>query len=93
MQRSDNHWVVVNRNYKPIGSGDTDFADYEKVPVKLCIKSISPNQAEKLSYNGDRDNKGRISLYNDGCCPTGSKASMNLYLARLAVLMKLKTVG
>ncbi len=90
-QRKDKRWVPVNRNYKPLGQPDLAWSDYDALPVESCIARITPAQAKRLSYDGSSHNRGAIYLYNDGCIPEDGKESMDAYLARLAVLMKLKT--
>lgn len=92
-QRQDKQWVILNRNYKPVGSMSDEWVDYDTLPAEMCIKSVSKDQAKRLSHSHDADNSFRIHLYNDGCVPTDSKADMDAYLARVAVLMKLKTSG
>ena len=87
------HIVLLNRNYKPVGAMSDEWVDYNALPGEMCIKSITSAQAKKLSYSGDSDNSLSIYLYNDGCVPTDSKANMDAFLARVAVLMKLKTSG
>ena len=90
-QRADKRWVVLNRNYKPLGNPSDAWVDYDKLPAGSCIARITPTQASKLAYDGSKNNQGSIHLYNDGCIPEDGKDTMTAYLARLAVLMKLKT--
>ena len=92
-QRKDKFWVILNRNYKPVGTLDEDWSNYETLPVDKCIKSISPDEAAHLSYSGCTDNAFSIYLYNDECSPTLSKANMKSYLARIEILMHLETNG
>lgn len=94
----DKSWVVLNRNYKPVGSGTTEFVEYEDViQDRMRIARITPAQAKKISYKGEIDGTvtgdRTIYLYNDGCIPTSSEKDMAAYLKRLAVLMKLKLVA
>jgi hypothetical protein len=90
-RRKDKLWVILNRNYKPVGTLNDEWSDYDALPANMCIKNVSGAQAKKLSYSGDSDNSHCIYLYNDGCVPTNSQADMDAYLVRVAVLMKLKT--
>ena len=92
-QRKDKRWVILNRNYKPVGALSDDWVDYDALPAEMCIMSITPTQTRKLSYSGEADDSLSIYLYADGCVPTDSKGNMDAYLARIAVLMKLKTGG
>jgi len=90
-QLPDKTWVVLNRNYKPLGVSDSVWADYESIPKAQRIAKISKSQAAKIDYSGEWEAGQRIYLYNDGCVPTDSKKHMDAYLGRLAVLMTLKT--
>lgn len=92
-QLGDKTWVILNRNYKPLGSGTTDYVEYEDIPIAFRIAKITPAQAKKISYKGDADATEIIYLYDDGCVPTYSKKDMAAYLPRLEALMKLKLVG
>ena len=87
--QKDGRYVVLNREYKPIGFTTTDWVDYEKYPVAVKIKGLTAKKAEKVSYkgSGDLDN---IYLYNDGCVPTKSTKNMQAYLKRLEALAKLR---
>ncbi len=61
-QREDKRWIILNRNYKPVGALSGDWVDYDAVLSDMCIKSITPTQAAKLSYTGEPDNHLRIYL-------------------------------
>lgn len=87
-KQSDGTWVVLNRQYKPVGINTSDFINYEDYPVSAKLKGIGPAVAKKLSYNGEV-NGSRIYLYNDGCVPTQGKANMVSYLKKLEILAKL----
>lgn len=91
-QRKDGAWLILNRNYKPIGLTSSDWVDYDAHPAEACIANITSAQAKKISYCGSPECADTIYLYNDGCVPTDSKKNMDAYLARVAVVMKLKTV-
>lgn len=85
---ADGTWVVLNRQYKPVGFNTSDFIRYESFPVSAKLKGIGPGILKKLSYDGDGTGQ-KIYLYNDGCVPTHSKANMDAYLKRLEILAKL----
>lgn len=90
-QLADKSWIILDRNYKPLGSGIMDFVTYEDhVKPQFRIKKITPAQAKKLSCSGDPHNEDSVYLYTDSCTPTTSKKYMDEYLKRLAVLMKIK---
>ncbi len=85
----DGRYVVLNRNYKPLGFTTDDFVTYENYPIPVKFKDLTSKKAAKLSYKGSSD-LDRIYLYNDGCIPTDSTANMKSYLARLEILAKMK---
>ncbi|WP_265532297.1 hypothetical protein [Pseudomonas saponiphila] len=88
-KQEDGTYVVTNRNYKPIGFMTGEWVDYNESPVGVKISGLTPQVAAKLDHKG-RNNVESIFLYGDGCTPTSDKKSMDDYLARLALLMKLK---
>ena len=92
-QRKDGHWIILNRNYKPVGSPTDDWADYDAVPKESCIAKLTKVQIGKICHTGEPEYADTIYLYDEGCVPTDGKKSMDSYLARVAVVMKLKTVG
>jgi hypothetical protein len=80
-------YVILNREYKPLGQTTMDFARYEPHAVK--IKGIGPATARRLSARGDPDVKS-IYLYNDGCIPTSSVLGGRAYYKRLDILARLQ---
>jgi hypothetical protein len=84
----DGRYIVLNRSYKPIGIQTSDWVDYDTHPTAATIK-ITKASARKLSWES-KDALDVIFLYNDGCVPTKSAANMSAYLAKLAILSKLK---
>ena len=87
-KQADGTWVVLNRQYKPVGFNTSDFISYEEFPVSAKLKGIGPGVMKKLSYSGEVQGD-RVYLYNDGCVPTHSTPNMNSYLKKLAILAKL----
>lgn len=87
-KQSDGTWVVLNREYKPVGFNTSDYVRYEEYPVSSKLSGIGPGVCRKLSYSGEVAGD-RVYLYNDGCVPTNSKANMDAYLKKLALLAKL----
>ncbi|MDZ8188995.1 MAG: hypothetical protein RMX96_29595 [Nostoc sp. ChiSLP02] len=88
-KQSDGRYVVLNREYKPVGFKTTEHIEYQDYPICVELKGIGSATVAKLSYNGD-SNTDRIYLYNDGCVPTESAEYMKNYLKRLEILAKLK---
>jgi len=87
-KQSDGSWVVLNRQYKPVGFNTDEYIKYEEFPVSAKLQGIGPAVAKKLSYSSEASGD-RIYLYNDGCVPTDSKTKMDAYLKKLEILAKL----
>lgn len=81
--QEDGCYVVVNRDYKPVGLTLGKHVDYAAYPVGFKFKrKLSAAQVKALSFEGSED-PSRIYLYNDGCVPTTSDADWAAYSARL----------
>jgi hypothetical protein len=91
-RQSDGRYIVLNREYKPVGFWTRANIVYEDHPVLLKLPGLKVAVAKKLSWNAD-SNVEEIFLYSDSCVPTSSTANMNAYLERLARLAKLKVPG
>lgn len=89
MRNSDGSYVMLNRNYKPVGFMTGEYVKYEEFPISFHAKGLTKKMAAALSARGDEDLE-RIYLYHDGCIPTADKKSMDAYLARIGKLLKLK---
>lgn len=89
-QIEENKYVVLNREYKPLGFKTNKIVKYEDYPIVVEIKGLTKSIISKISHNGNED-VGNIYLYDDGCVPTASQKNMEKYLERLAILAKLKT--
>ncbi|QLH51320.1 MAG: hypothetical protein HWD57_17045 [Candidatus Accumulibacter cognatus] len=87
-QNPDGSWVVLNREYKPVGFNTNDYIKYEDYPVSVKLKGLGPSTLEKLSYSGQVSGN-RIYLYNDGSNPVLGSAEMKAYLKRVELLSKL----
>lgn len=86
------YWILLNRRYKPLGQQSNDWVEYETHFSRVKLKGLTRKVAEKLSYCELKESgvPETVFLYADSCVPTRSKAFMNAYLQRLAVLAKLK---
>jgi hypothetical protein len=89
-QLDDKSCIVLNRNYKPIGSATEDYVPFGDVDPKTRITRITPAQARLLAYSGEAKAEWRIYLYDGDGIPNARE--MSGYLKRLAVLMKIKLV-
>ena len=90
-KQSDGTWVLLNRNYKPVGFNTDDFINYDDYPVSIKITGIGPAKLKKISYKSTEPIGDRVYLYNDGCVPTSSPEAMASYLKKLEILLKLST--
>jgi hypothetical protein len=90
-RQEDGRYVVLNRDYKPIGFKTRDWVKYEDYPVRVKFKRLTKAMAAKLSADGKYD-LDKIWLYKDGTVPIHSKANMRLYLTKLEMLAKLAIV-
>jgi hypothetical protein len=88
-RQKDGSYIVLNRDYKPLGIKPTELVDYESYPIKVKLRGLGAATAAKISWKGSRE-LSAIYLYNDGCVPTSSNANMTAYLARLARFAKLR---
>jgi len=86
----DGHYIVLNREYKPIGFNSSKRVKYEDYPISSKIKGLNTKTIEKLAWNGIMTDEGFIFLYNDETIPTTSKANMKKYLDRLEILASYK---
>ena len=80
-------YVILNREYKPVGQRTSDIVKYEDHMAR--IKGLTAKRAGRISVHGDED-RSVIYLYNDDCIPERSEANMAAYLARLGLLARLK---
>ena len=96
VQKMNDHaggWIVLNREYKPLGMPLDQWAVYEDVPMHQRIRRITLCQQKKL-YHGSEDSapwlpNNTIWLYHDGSIPTYSKIKWDAYQRRLFVLSSL----
>ncbi|NMG64909.1 hypothetical protein GPA19_08115 [Azoarcus indigens] len=80
---SDGRYIVLNRDYKPLGIPSCDNVDLASHPTVHAIK-ITPAVARKLSWEG-KDDLDCIYLHGGGSTPKGE--ALKAYSERLAVLM------
>jgi hypothetical protein len=88
-RQEDGSYVVLNRDYKPLGFATNYWVRYDDYPVAYRIKRLTARQAAKISCHGSED-LDRIYLYNDGCNPANNKSeAWKAYVKRLDVLRRL----
>ena len=88
-KQADGRYVVLNREYKPIGFQTREWVDYEKYPIAVKFKRFTAKTAARLSWEGCSDLQ-TIFLYNDSGVPTRSAKNMQDYLERIEVLARLR---
>lgn len=82
-------FMLLNRDYKPIGFNTRAWVNYEGCPIRLKFRGLSPSVAAKLAWDG-KPLSDAIFLYADCCAPYRKKAYMDTYLERLRLLMSLE---
>lgn len=88
-KQEDGTYIVLNREYKPVGFNTKEHLRYEDYPVSSRLMGIGKVTAKKLSHDGS-ENTENIFLYNDACVPTHSAEHMNSYLNKIKILAKLE---
>ena len=90
-KQADGKYVVLNRDYKPIGFNMKEGCTYSEYPISYKLKRLTPEKAKEISYWSD-PGLTSIYLYADGSVPTDSKKNWDAYMKRLELLMKLSVV-
>jgi hypothetical protein len=85
----DGRYVVLNREYKPLGFQTTALVNYADYPIASAFKGLHAKVAAQLSHNGSED-LDEIALYDDDCIPTDSGENMVAYVRRIALLATLE---
>ena len=85
----DGRYVVLNRDYKPLGFLTSEWVEYTEYPVCVKLKGLGAAKARRLSCDGS-EKLDRIYLYKDGCVPTRSPAAMESYMKKLQLLATLR---
>lgn len=88
-KQEDGSWVVLNREYKPVGFNTRNYINYGDYPVATKFKRLGPATLDKLAYSGTATGNV-VYLYNDGCVPTHSAENMKAYMKKLQLLAKLE---
>lgn len=82
-------YVVLNREYKPLGFNSKEIFDYSNFPISSNLEGITKKKAITISWNNLPDNDN-IFLYNDETNPLKNKKHMDDYLKRLELLSHIK---
>lgn len=90
-RQADGTYIVLNRDYKPLGFTSKKNVDYDDYPIAVRFKRLTDATLINLSWeNRPPDDEGRTWLYADSCIPTRSTKNMREYMNRLERLAKLK---
>jgi hypothetical protein len=87
-RQADGSYMVLNREYRPLGFFPEGRHDPDDHPVAVHIDGLSSTLAAKISCRGDL-NTDEIYLYGPQY-PTDSRADLKLYFDRLKLLATLK---
>jgi hypothetical protein len=90
---TDGKWLILNRNYKPLGTIAKEWVDYDSHPDRLAINSQTIAALRKLAINDipDKpDDPGLFFFYDDSSMPTESAADWNRYANILRLLANAK---
>src|SRR5262245_28557152 len=83
-----NTYVLIGRDYKPIGLPTREWSEWEYHPVLYEIDDLTPKAATEISW--DRDpNTDRIYFYIDRCAPWCGPKAFAAYEARLTKFLEL----
>lgn len=88
----DRRYIVLNRNYKPVGFTTREHLDYASYPVAVRLEGLNQLVASKLFHCGSTS-LDEIWLYDDGSIPTRSSENMDAYLERLKIFAEMKIIG
>ena len=70
-------FILLNRNYKPIGHAGADWAEYAEFPDLIVEKKQIANGLAQLAPNGH----GAFYFFDDGCAPWHGAAHRNRLIA------------
>lgn len=89
MRQKDGRYLVLNREYKPIGFNTIEHIDYENYPISAKIKGITKKVAIELSISKS-NNLEQIFLYDDATNPSTNSKNLKAYLKKLEKLANFK---
>jgi hypothetical protein len=89
-KQHDGSWILLNRNYKPVGFNTGELISYSDFPVSIKIKELGRGTLQRLSC-GDEEPGDRVYLYDNGSEPTRNAKAMASYLQKLEILLSLES--
>lgn len=81
-RQEDGRYIVLNREYKPLGFNTDTHVNYEDYPIAAKIKGITKKVAMELSIDKSSD-LDQIFLYNDATNPSSNSENMKKYLKKI----------
>lgn len=87
-RQQDGQYVLLDRDYRPLGCPVGEEASYATAAVRL--KRLTSQTAARLSVTGSSD-VDQIWLYDGESDPRKSPENARCYLERLVFLMKLQS--
>lgn len=86
-------WLVLNRDYKPVGTVSRDWVDYRSHPSCVKLEGLTRALASGLHYQPfEGDIPQHIFLYEDSMSPLRDGPTMSAYLDKLELLARLDIV-
>ena len=90
-RQKNGEYVVLNRQYKPVGFYTYNFINYDEFPISVPFK-ITKATAKKLSFDGS-DDLQTIYLYNDGCLPDSDKKKHGCLFSQTSIANEIKNAN
>lgn len=87
----DGKWLVLNRNYKPVGTTSKEHVDYDAHADRLNIDNGTIAALRKLAVLNiadGADDPGLFYFYRDDSMPTESASNWNRYAKILELLAR-----
>lgn len=78
-------FVILNREYKPLGIGKGDNVHYQEYPCLISKKTLEKIKESPLENH--TDNSRLITLYHDGNSPWSSKKNLQKYISQTQILI------
>lgn len=86
-RRADGRFLLLNRNYKPLGVTSTEWADYDTNRDAVELTGFTDRKAEKIGLEVDGD--GWYYLYDDTNSPMRTPETWERYCKILREIMQL----
>jgi len=87
---ADGKWLVLNRNYKPVGTTSKDWVDYDSHPDRVALDGRTLAALRRVAVNvipAEPGDPEVIYFYDDSSMPTEGDAHWASYAKAISVLM------